>query len=76
MSQEHLEALCSGLWISLKGPSGRRYVCSDRHDDLLEVFGIDVSDLIHPKTYCHPCNNIIYHTHITHTQEEASDGKL
>ncbi len=81
MSQEHLAGLfrhcrvCGSPFTNKKGPSGRRYVCSDRHGDLLEVFGIDVkNDLeeeIHPQSYCHPCNNIIYHTHKT-----ASDGKL
>ncbi len=70
-------APCSTLQ-ALSGVCGcyfrsHKYSCSDRKVDLLEVFGIEVNedvDAIHPQSYCHPCNNIIYHT-VKHTR----DGK-
>ena len=60
MSQEHLVALsqhcrvCGSRFKTRKGPQSRTFSCSDRHDD---------SEATHPKSYCHSCNNIIYHTH-------------
>ncbi len=71
MSEEHLIALsnhcrvCGSPFRNKKGSQGRRHSCSDRKVDLLEVFGIDINedvDSIHPQSYCHRCNNIIYHT--------------
>ncbi len=65
MSEEHLVALskhCRVCGSYFRNKKGRKYSCSNRKDALLEVFGIDDVDAIHPRSYCHPCNNIIYKT--------------
>ncbi len=52
MSQEHLVALT--VEFASKTGKALKVGCSDRHDDLLEVFGINVqndSEATHPKAY-------------------------
>ena len=79
MSQEHILALakhcriCGNPFTKRKGVGDRRFSCSDRKNDLQEVFGIKVDndvEALHPHSYCHPCNNIIYHT-----RKKSREGK-
>ncbi len=79
MSQEHLLALakhcrvCGNPFTKRKGVGCRRFSCSERKNDLQEVFGITVDndlEALHPPSYCHPCNNIIYHT-----RKKSKEGK-
>ena len=70
MSQEHLLALstlcrvCGAPFKNKKGPLGRKHSCSDRRTDLLDVFEVNIgsdSPNLHPPSFCHSCNNIMYH---------------
>ncbi len=52
MSEEHIAVHCRVCGSRFKNKKARRYSCSDKRVDLLEVFGIDVNDdvdEIHPQ---------------------------
>ncbi len=85
MSEEHIAVLskhcrvCGSRFKNKKARQDRRYSCSDKRVDLLEVFGIDVNDdvdEIHPRSYCHPCSNIIYHTKAAKDKREYNPRKV
>ncbi len=78
MSEEHWVELskhcrvCGSFFKKKKGSQNRKISCSGHKADLLNVFKIEIdTDLedIHPPSFCHSCNNIIYHT-----KRKASSG--